>query len=243
MSSKEGDDEEVVIRTIGLKWLMRQPFPYVLTICVLGSIVYLGEIDKPALIPYVIQVGIIGVIVAMIILCAGWFAPKVAAILDAIPKIEAFGSRTTDNFEHLTTSFSVLSRFVSAVQAENTRNNKLVLLVEDSFSEARLIRAMCADVVGEFHLSFRDVGSLTDAFAYINQSCLAVIDVVLPDNDSPVQINVLIDLAGCPVIVHSNDKYTAADFPRAFAVLNKSDGIDKLKVEMRKAIASTRFPK
>lgn len=225
------------LKRTAARWLRHQPFLHVLMLAILGAVVWLAYSGKGEFISDVLKVGSVAVVITLIGVACSWFAPRIQTVVESIPQMTAA-------YDSLATAFAVLSRFVSATQAENVRNNKVVLLVEDSSVQARLIRALCADLVAEFHLSFRDVGSLSEAFTYLHSACVAVIDVCLPDNDDPKAINVLIDLAGCPVIVHSGTTYGADDFPRAFAVITKGDNAnyDELRDTMRRAIASTRFP-
>lgn len=237
MSSPKNPDTDITIKATAAHWLKHQPFLHILLLAILASILYLAYIDKPAIIPDVIRVGGYSVAVALIGVACSWFAPRIQVVVESIPHMTAA-------FDSLATAYGVLSRFVAATQAENVRNNKVVLLVEDSTVQARLIRAMCVDLVAEFHLSFRDVGSLNEAFTYIQSACVAILDVILPDNDDPAAINILITLAGCPVIIHTGSEHSMSDFPGAFAVIHKTDSnsFDLLKSAMRRAIASTRFP-
>ncbi len=230
----EGDGD---IKKMAASYLRHQPFLHVLLLAILSAVVWLAYSGKGEFIPDVLKVGCYSVIVVLIGVACSWFAPRIQAVVESIPLM-------TSAYDSLATAFSVLSRFVSATQIEHVRNNKLVLLVEDSSVQAHMIRAMCADLVAEFHLSFRDVGSLSEAFTYLQTACVAVIDVVLPDNSDPDAINVLIDLAGCPVIVHSGTEFQTSEFPRAFAVITKNSdsGFDELRDTLRRAIASTRFP-
>lgn len=239
--SDTGDDD---IKRTAARWLRHQPFLHVLLLSILGLVGWLAYSDKPQFIPDVLKVGCYSVVVTLIGVGASWVAPRIQTVVDSIPAMTTAYSHLVTALESQALSYAVLSRFVSATQIENVRNNKLVLLVEDSTVQAKLIRALCADIVAEFHLSFRDVGSLGEAFTYLQSACVAVIDVCLPDNQDPRAINVLIELAGCPVIVHSGTDFKKDDFPRAFAVLSKdsSGGYEELRDTMRRAVASTRFP-
>lgn len=232
------------LKRTALRWVRHQPFLHLLLLSIIASVVYLAYIDKPAIIPDVLKVGCYSVVVTLIGVASTWMAPRIQAVVESIPMMMAAYDRLATSHETLQTSFYVLQRFVASTQADRVRANTLVLLVEDSSVEARLIRGICADLVAEFHLSFRDVGSLGEAFSHLPNACVAVIDVMLPDNEDPKSVSVLIDLAGCPVIVHSSTKFTSDDFPRAFAVLQKGsdDQYELLRDAMRRAIASTRFP-
>lgn len=236
-SQASNSDADLDIKTTVLHYFKHQPFLHLLLLCILASVLWLAHTNKAEIIPEVVKVGFYSVIVTLVGVATSWFAPRIQAVVESIPHM-------THAFDSLATAYGVLSRFVAATNAEKARNNKLVLLVEDSTVQARAIRGLCADLVAEFHLSFRDVGSLDEAFAYIQTACVAIIDVTLPDNDGPEAINVLIDLAGCPVIIHTGTAYEKDDFPRAFAVILKDDShsYEELRTEMRSAIASTRFP-
>lgn len=232
------------IKIVAANRVRHEPFLHILLLAVLGSVLWLAYINKQQYIDSILTVGGWSVAVTLIGIGCSWLAPRLQAQFDATPKLANALEKLAENQESMRSSYYILSRYVASIGENSTRNNNLVLLVEDNSVEAKLIRGICTDVVKKYRLSFRDVDSMSQAFIYLHAACVAIIDVSLPDSSDPATINTLIGFASCPVIVHSGGNYTAETFPRAFAVLKKDygDGFATLAKALEDAVASTRFP-
>lgn len=156
-----------------------------------------------------------------------WIAPRLDRMFDVVPQLRDLCERNTTSLECLATAterqaqnFSMLTRLVSAAQAAGLQCRHLVLLIEDSLMDSRLIRGLCADVIAKFKLTMIDVTSLEEALPHIPYARVVILDVSLPDADIAI-CQSLVTICPCPVIIHSATDYSMKDFPSAFAILNK----------------------
>lgn len=226
----ESDDN---LKRAALSYLRHQPFLHILLLAILAAVIGLAYLDKREYVADVLKVGCYSVVATLIGVLCSWSAPRVQAIVDSIPLMTAA-------YTELASGYRLLAQFVAAIQPDIQRTNML-LLIEDNSMDVVRVQAACVEVVREFHLSFRCVETLAEAVELIQRASVAIVDVILPDNTKPDAINRLMELCNCPVIIHTIDKYSTEDFPRAFAILRKNEDFDKLRDTVRRAVASTRF--
>lgn len=188
----------------------------------------------------------IGTIAAGVAAFWRWISPRLDKVFDTIPKLQQLCERNTESLEQLAAAsgiqannFGMLSRLVSASQAAGMQCKKVVLLVEDSLLESRLVRGICADIIAKHKLTFIDVCTLEDALPHIPHARVVILDVTLPDSDLRAAQS-LSQICPCPVIIHSANEYTPKDFPQAYAVLTKGTGAEQIRDALELAITDSR---
>ena len=169
-----------------------------------------------------------GVIVSACAALWKWLYPRLDKAFDCVPKLEELCARNTHSLDELaiaTTSlasnFGMLSRLVSAQAAAcMLQTKRVLLLVEDSVIDSRLLMGILGPVSVKYKLVVIPVMSMEEALPQIPQACLMILDVNLPDANLDT-IRSLIEVCPCPVIVHSASTYTQKDFPGARGIVEK----------------------
>ena len=175
-----------------------------------------------------------------------WVAPRLDKVIDTVPAVKDLCERNTVSLEELSCAtqaqagnFEMLTRLMSASQAAGAQCRRLVLLVEDDFIAARLVRGLCADLVAKFKLMMIDVGRLEDALQHIPYARVMILDVTLPDCDLAT-IQSLVRVCSCPVVIHTGGDYTKEHFPTAFSVLRKGADGKTISETIEAAITDSR---
>jgi len=208
------------IKEAASKWISKQPFLYVLLIAILVSVFGLAYYDKGMFIPDVLRVGCYSVAVVACGMVASWFAPRLQSVFDSIPTMTRAYQALSESNTNQAESMRILTRFASSLQ-QSLRGNRMVLIVEGSRIEEALVTSWCMDIIKDFGLDLHVARSYAEAIDNLATACVAIVDVVLPDNDSELRIQELIDMAGCPVIVYSGFVSDPGCFLNAEAVLKK----------------------
>ena len=132
-------------------------------------------------------------------------------------------------------SYKVLARLMSQSHIAGLRSRNVLLLVEDSKVDAKVIETISLEYVRRFRLHFVCVTTLDEAITQVTNACLVILDIMLENiTDKSVQLKSFVEMCPSPVIVNSGTAYAVGDFPNAFAVIWKQD--ERYASKLRDAI-------
>ena len=164
----------------------------------------------------------------------GWLAPKIGRIVDMAPAYVESQMTLVGVLTSLQESFAILAR-MSANQQVPSLFRRVVLVVEDTVFDAKLVEGLLYGLVTQQHLSMMVVSTFGEACQNLSDARLVILDVNLPDSTVD-KITALIDVATCPVIVYTATR--GLTFPHADSVVCKEDGGEALVRAVQKALST-----
>jgi hypothetical protein len=189
-----------------------------------------------------IPAGAATVIGGLLVAFGRWLKPLVESAFAVIPEIKLLSQEQTVSMRAISMSmagqaeaFKILARVMSQSHIASGRTRHVLLLVEDSPVDAKIVEGICTELIRKYRLHFVLVTTIDEAISQVVTACVVILDVILPDNNEMSNLQPFVAVAPCPVIIHSRLDYTAKDFPNAYAVIKKGDS-DLLRETIESAI-------
>lgn len=175
---------------------------------------------------------ILGAIGSALIALATWIAPTIKRSVDAFPTM-------MEAQREIAASLAIMSRVCAAMQSAVRHEKTVLLLIEDVAFDAEFITKLCRPLSHRHHLTIMAVSSLDESYDYLKDTCIIVLDVVLPDSTIP-KINAFIDHVRPPVVVCSANVYPDGTFKHAAGVITKWQDGDEMVQLIDKIVESER---
>jgi hypothetical protein len=166
-----------------------------------------------------------------------WLKPLVKEFFAAIPRLEVTVKQNAATNQEIGISIKaicesmvqqsellhVLARISSSAHIAGRRIQSVILLVEDSKVDERIVAALAFQFVRRFRLQFACVTTLDEAITQFASACVVILDVGLPDSGANGhELKAFVDMCPAPVIIHSVNEYTRKEFPNAHAIIRKA---------------------
>lgn len=177
---------------------------------------------------------ILGTIGTVLTVLAGWLAPAIQRSISSLPSM--FEAQ-----KEIAIALTVLSKVCQTMQLENQRYRSVVLLIEDSNFDAHQFQVACWDILHKHNATMVIAPTMESCYRHVPFSRVIVIDVNLPDATQAHVAQFVKEMsASTPVIIWAADEHKPADFPGAFAVLCKTEPIDKISALVNDALSEPR---
>ena len=183
--------------------------------------------------------GVFAVLATAISGVVGW---AVKSILPLIKETLENQRRQTETLQSFANSYAVMAWMQQSFVRRFAKTRRCILIIEDDRIASMVVTAVCAALARRTSLALISVPTLQQSYEHIPDAAIVILDVCLPDASKEMVKAFALQCAGmdCPVVIYSEDDYTAADFPSAASIIKKGSSTDAMKREIEAIVTRMR---
>lgn len=155
-----------------------------------------------------------------------WLEPRLSDIFTKFSSLLSQLETQHQILDRCSNTQNVMAEVIAAQQNTITKGRWLTLIVDDSAVTRRLLLGVLSGIAADFHLTVKDVNSLSAAYEHLPFCNLIILDVYMSDCDED-RARAFIEAAKpCPVIIYTGTDVESIE--GAQATITKDTPIDEL---------------